>query len=519
MKKTTLTHLTHAHGWLGIIISALLFLVFFAGSISLFRYEIFQWSVQPTQPVHTGEILPVSKIMELAIEGREFNAKEHLTVLPPIENKPYYRVYVDLIEDIAGREYVGLLMDPVTGKVIGELEQFLLADFIYKLHRDLNLEKPGLYLLGFVTLFFAFIVVSGIFIHAKKLFSNFFKYRTESNQRSQLLDMHNVVGTISLPFTLMYALSGLIFNLVIIYQISFALILYKGDQDALLADAGIHDLHVEWQNKPTVFKNIDQLVAKYTDELRHPPAVVRMYNYGDQSVVMNLIGHVGGTFAQRYEVAVQLSDQHEIYKDDEHQHSAVRHGTDVLAELHFGSFAGIDIRLIFFVLGLAVCVLIVTGNLLWIEKRQKKVNITYRSVSVMTKVTLISTLGVGLACCIAFLMERIIPTSFITRADLVIYSFLTCVAFVAITSFFITKQQLLEMSFFAASLVLLLTLVIDWLKFSDNLVAIWKTGDLTVFAVQLGILVLALFFAKIAMVVRYKQPLAPSTEPVLGVYA
>ena len=519
MKKTTLSHLTHAHGWLGIIISAVLFLVFFAGSISLFRFEIFQWSVQPTQQVTTGEILPVSKIMELAIEGHEFNAKEHLTVLAPIENKPYYRVYVDLIEEQAGREYVGLLMDPVTGEIIGELDQFFLADFLYKLHRDLNLSKPGLYLIGFVTLFFAFILISGIFIHAKKLFKNFFKYRTQSNQRSQLLDMHNVIGTISLPFTLMYALSGLIFNLVIIYQISFALILYKGDQDALLADAGIHDLHVEWQGVPVKFTHIDQMVEQYAKEMRHPPEVIRMYNYGDQSAVMNLIGHVGDTFAMRYDVAVQLAGGKELYKDDESQHSEVIHGTDVLAVLHFGSFAGVDIRLIFFVLGMAVCALIVTGNLLWIEKRQKKQNASYRSVSVMTKITLVSTLGVGLACCVAFFVERIVPLSFITRADILVYSFLTCILLISFFSIVISKQQLLETSFFAASIVLLLTLAADWIKYGDNLAAIWQTDDLTVFAVQAGVLVMALLFAKIALIVRKRKPLAHKTEQFKNAFA
>lgn len=55
MRKVTLNNLTESHGWIGIIISGLLFLIFLAGSISLFRYEIYQWSVAPTQKVYQGD--------------------------------------------------------------------------------------------------------------------------------------------------------------------------------------------------------------------------------------------------------------------------------------------------------------------------------------------------------------------------------------------------------------------------------------------------------------------------------
>ncbi|WP_085299567.1 PepSY-associated TM helix domain-containing protein [Cognaticolwellia mytili] len=504
MKKHTLTNLTDAHGWIGIIISSLLFTIFFAGSVSLFRDEIFQWSVQPTQAVEQGEILSVSEIMQLAIAGRPFNAKEHLTIIPPSEENPYYQAYVDLIEEEAGREYIGLLMDPVSGKVVGEIDQFILAEFIYHLHRDLNIPY-GVYLLGFVTLFFFFMLLSGILIHARKLIGNFFQYRTQSNSRSKLLDMHNVIGTISLPFTLMYALSGLIFNLVIIYQIAFAVILYKGDQDALLKDAGVRSVEVEWQSQPYQYQNIDQLVERYSLEFGHMPVVIRMYNYGDKSTAMHLIGLVDGMFAQRYEVALNLIDDSIIFKDDAEQHSEVRHGIDTLSELHFGGFAGLDLRFIYFILGIAVCALIVTGNMLWIEKRQKRLKASQRSVKIVTHTTLISTLGVGLACCVAFLAERLLPVTLVNRADYVIYAFVACLVLSAIVAVFVKKQTLLVGSFALASAVLLLTILSDWMMYAKNLQLLWQAGELTAFGTQAGLGFVATFFAVVAYKLTNKK--------------
>ena len=512
MKKYTLTNLTDAHGWLGIIISSLLFMVFFAGSISLFRDEIFLWSVQPTQSVEQGEVLSVSKVMQLAIADRPFNAKEHLTIIPPSEENPYYQAYVDLIEEEAGREYVGLLMDPVSGKVRGEIDQFILAEFIYRLHRDLNIPY-GVYLIGFVTLFFFFMVLSGILIHARKLIGNFFKYRTNSNSRSKLLDMHNVIGTISLPFTLMYALSGLIFNLVIIYQIAFAVILYKGDQEALLNDAGVRSIDVQWQSNPYQYQHIDQLVEQYRLEFGHMPKVVRMYNYGDKSAAMHLIGRVDGMFAQRYEVALKLSDNSIIFKDDAKQHSEVRHGIDTLSELHFGGFAGLDLRFIYFILGMAVCAFIVTGNMLWIEKRQKRLKASQRSVKIVTHTTLVSTLGVGLACCVAFLVERLLPVALINRADFVIYAFIICLVLSGIVAVYINKQTLLVGSFVLASIVLILTVCSDWLMYSENLQLLWRANELTVFGMQAGLAVIAVLFIYIAhKLAKKKTKLGSETQ-------
>lgn len=507
MNRETLKNLTDSHGWIGVIISGLLFLIFLAGSISLFRYEIFQWSITPTQTVQKGDILEPSQIMEIAIRDLPFNAKQHLTVLTPNDQVPYYQVFVDLLELHDGHDFIGLLIDPKTGNIIGEEHQFFLAEFIYELHESLALPFPyGRYIIGFVTLFFFFVVISGVFIHAKKLFRNFFRYRTDSNKRSQWLDMHNIVGTISLPFTVMYAISGLIFNMVIIYQIAFAVVLYKGDQQALLQDAGFHTIEPKWQDIPKNFSNIEQLVTFYETDMGHLPEVIRMYNYGDKSAVMHLIGKLYGSFPQRYEVAINLDDESVLFRDDSENHNELRHGIDVLAELHFGSFAGLDLRIIYFLLGLAVCALIVTGNLLWIEKRQKNRNVSQRSVLVLTKLTLASTVGVVIACSSAFLAERLIPVSWEQRSQIMIYAFLIALFASSVATLIFKKHTLLVAGLFLSCAILMITIICDWLLFSENLLALWATQNMTVFGVQLGIFLVALLFAICAFSIHCKQP-------------
>ena len=506
MKKDTLKNLTDSHGWIGVIISSLLFLIFLAGSISLFRDEVFQWSVAPTQAIQQGQILPPSEIMEIAIRDLPFNAKEHLTIVMPNERLPYYRAFVDVLELHDGHDYVELLIEPSTGEIIGEGHQFFLAEFIYKLHESAGLPSPyGLYLMGMVTLFFFFMTISGVFIHAKKLFKHFFRYRTDSNQRSQWLDMHNVIGTISLPFTVMYAITGLIFNIVIVYQIAFAVILYQGDQAALLDDAGFDTIQPEWIGTPQKFDNIDSTFKKIETEFGHAPTLIRMYNYGDQGALAYYRGEMNTAFPQRYEVAVNLDDESVLFKKDNENKNAVVQGTDVLVLLHFGTFAGLDLRIIYFFLGLTVCVLIVTGSLLWIEKRQKNRNASQRSVVVMTKLTLTSTLGVVVACSVAFLAERLLPVSWEARSQLLVYGFLISLIASGVASLCVKKQTFLVSGLTLSSAILIITVAADWLLFADNLLDYWSANQMTVFAVELGLLLVAGLFAICAYHIQSRQ--------------
>ena len=79
---------------------------------------------------------------------------------------------------------------------MGNVDDFFLADFMYRLHYSLNLPL-GNYLIGFVTLAFLYIIFSGVLIHAKDMVRGFFRYRAKG-RASQLLDIHNVIGVISI---------------------------------------------------------------------------------------------------------------------------------------------------------------------------------------------------------------------------------------------------------------------------------------------------------------------------------
>jgi hypothetical protein len=311
--------------------------------------------------------------------------------------------------------------------------------------------------------------------------------------------MHNVIGVMSLPFTLMYAISGLIFNLVIIYQIAFALVLYKGDQQALLDDAGYVVIQPEWQDKPWKNVDIDSIYHQVANRDNYQPTFVRMYNYGDASAVV----HVGGIMAEqiggRFDVATELTSLKETMVNDPINSNMVRKGLQVVANLHFGNYAGFDLRLLYFILGIAVCVLIVAGNLLWIDKQFRQRSASSQAVNIASKYTLVSTAGVIVAIAVSFLLERILPIDLKGRGQILIYGFIISLSFSAVAAYLSTNvKSCLAFLLRTGGAVSIMLLCYDLFFFGSKISNLAIDGKTNAAWTDLAILLLSFFSLYIA---------------------
>ncbi|WDE06100.1 PepSY domain-containing protein [Thalassomonas viridans] len=511
-KHKLIKNLTQAHSWLGLIISSLLFIIFWAGSLTLFHEEIKQWATVPHYPVELSATdKPLQQLVEDTLADYRLDAQERLTVYMPNDHYPYYRLYFYAFsgDENANSEQLRLVINPKTGDIVGEYDQFRLADFLYRLHYDLNLPA-GTELVGIVTLFFFFAIVSGIFIQGKKLFKNFFQYRSDTRRKDKLLDMHNVVGVFSLPFTAMLALSGLIFNIAIIYQASFAVFLYQGDQSALLKDAG----YTRYTEKPAQ-QSLDMSSAfVLIEQARQVPekGITRaaFYNYGDSQAALQLTGEDPRHFAQRIETFYRLKTNEVISHSDIENYNVLRKGKDVLATLHFGNFAGLDLRILYFILGIAVCAMIVTGNMMWLDKARRQQQVSEPVIKVIGNLTIGIFGGTVVATAAAFLAERVLPVSMAGRGDYLANIFVALLVLVTVLTFFVTaKKQYIGRLLQLTALLFFAVICADWWAFGSELLGLWHIGYGSVLGLQLGMLILALAFLWAGYL------LATKTRPVL----
>jgi len=520
-KNSGIKNLIEAHSWLGVIISVALFIVFWAGSITLFYPEIQRWAQTPHFPLERqAEDMPIGEIVERKVKEYKFNNEEHLTVLLAGEERTYHRFYIDLLPEAGeeGPERVAtLLVDPKSGETLADIEDFYLADFLFKLHYDLRLPG-GAYLVGLVTLVFLVLVFTGVYIHARKLVNNFFLYRGES-RRNKLLDMHNVVGVMSLPFGLMYAISGLILNLAIVYQIAFAVFLYDGDRKALLEDAGYTTITEKPAGKPMDMSAAYAQIAALEARNGYPVELLRFYNYGDENAVVRILGSDPEHFAQHFEQFYRLRDGKVLSEMSAGQQNAMRKGRDVIMTLHFGNFAGVDLRILYFLLGLAVAGMILVGNLLWLDKRTLQKNVGPRGITLVANLTLGGCAGVVVATAAAFLAERVMPLGLEARGDWLARLFAIALGLSAILAFAIpNKRQFLRTALWITSALLVLTVVADWGLFASDMGKLWPA----VIGVETALLIAAgasLWIAKLLGrgAARSSDPVTVAIEPLESV--
>jgi uncharacterized iron-regulated membrane protein len=401
------------HTWAGLIFGALLFLVFFMGTLSVFDNEIDRW------------MLPETRIDPPANVSFETYFRPHLQRLAadapywsafwPQPREPLARLYWESDDDFHGRRLRvsdhTLLAEP--GSLGGT--QFFFP-FHYRFH--ISWLDIGYWLLAVVSIAMLAALISGVIIH-RKLFVEFFTFRPDRSTQRAVLDIHNLTSIMLLPFHLLITFSGLVIFLSIYFQPAVDFIYStsaEGAEDELYdtvtrpptgqamplanIDAMIAEAQQRWRNKeltPTVRNVVIDHPgdAAAVVEVRRLP--VDQISYGYSAVFFD-----GATGKMIYE-----------------QQATPGHSLDAFfAGLHMLPFAHWGIRWLYFFMGIASCVMIGTGFLIWVEKRRRRQLqqglTTYRWVNGLAAA---SVTGLLVATLAMLVLNRILPDILPHRAS------------------------------------------------------------------------------------------------------
>jgi hypothetical protein len=306
----------------------------------------------------------------------------------------------------------------------------------------------------------------------------------------------------------MYAITGLIFNLVIIYQITFAVFLYEGNTDDLASDIGYATgIEVPSSGVTQSMNPVSELMEK-AESAYGPVKLLRFYNYGDETAVVQLSGEYPEVFSNHYDVYYRVQDGTLLFEGGT-KHNYFQQGKEFLDRLHFGNFAGIDLRILYFVLAMFVAAMIISGNLLWIEKRIRDQATYARTTHWVGAMTLGVCAGLVFATALGFLAERAMPVHWNHRADSLIYLFVFGVIAITAAAFrTLDKQRFLNRLLIATAALLCLTVALDWLLLSNTLLHLWRQGRLATMGIELGLLLFAgccLYTARLLFMPQHKR--------------
>lgn len=392
----------HTHTISGIVIAALLYVIFFAGSFSFFKDDISAWqkgkSTSNVKSLADFNYILDSLGTKYNLQGRNFDfyllrqgqgtyvnmsVSQDTTISKPESKNEKSKVRKRRGEKNEDSAY---FLHSFIDKTKSTYDEgYDMGEFLYRLHFlaplnqiPIRLGTPFGYLIaGIVSFLFLFALITGLFLHWDKIKNNFFLFRTWSKWKTVWTDMHTVLGVIGFPFQLIFAITGvvLIVNYVLISP--FSKLIYNGDQDRLYQDLQYNKVIETTYSYQTLSKEIDinAFVNQWMDEWPESN-ISRLYirNYGDKSmeIALETKPKPSTNFAGSGYVRMNVMEgKPSSVKSPKTDATYVDWVKSLVYHLHFGDFGGRTLRIVYFILGLLGCVVIISGIMIWLVAREK----------------------------------------------------------------------------------------------------------------------------------------------------
>lgn len=379
MKNRTYNILFHTHTVSGIVISVILYIIFFAGSFSFFRDEIVNWERNQSIDVTDDIQLDFNACLDTInqryylygrdIELRKYYLEQRISVSLSASKDPLAP------EEAKKRDF--FYLNTKTFIQSTYQNSYTLGEFLYRLHFLSQIPNAiGRYLSGFVALFFLFAIITGILIHWKKIIPNFFVFRPLKKLKTLWTDAHTSLGVIGLPFQFVYAVTGAFFMLKVLLMAPNVMLLYNGNQTKFYDDLEYGLPHLEMANHPLDGPiNMNGFIEQ-TKTIWNGFNVtkVHIFNYGNANMHVLTSGHLGyaDKFSGAGEALYKVECNQLISQKNPQKNNAYLDGVkNILYRLHFGDYGGYALKITSFVLGLISCFVIISGVMIWLVARNR----------------------------------------------------------------------------------------------------------------------------------------------------
>lgn len=388
------------HTWAGVVLGGLLFAIFWMGTLSVFDREIDRWMAPMTRLPLTNKAFSLEPL-RLSYEAAAAAKASSWLVTLPTEREPVLQA---IWREPSG--FVVRLVDPATGVALPDPGTWAGTRFLYPFHYMLHI-RLGYWIVGLAAMAMLLLCVSGVVIH-RKIFVDFFTFRSERQPRRLLLDLHNVTGVLGLPFHFVISLSGLI----IFYSVYFPSTIqlsYNGEPRAFAKEAYGHYERPKL-GTPGELASLDAMAAE-AHRLRNGemPRYIFVRHPGDAAATLQIAG-LGED---------RVSGSNDVAYFDTATGALLHHRSEpqplltaqrFIAGLHLIQFRHWTLRWVYFGLGLTGCALIATGYLFWLEARRKRhLQLGLLGVPIVEGLTVASVTGIVIATLAFFIVNRALP--------------------------------------------------------------------------------------------------------------
>lgn len=517
------------HTWASLILGWLLYAIFVTGTLSFFQSEISVW-MKPEfhQSVPPSSQLAQTQVALNYLKEHHPDASSWTIQLPNArQNTTFLNVRSQGENPNARRGGTRINIDSATGEVL-EARATRGGSFLYRFHFDLY-GMPRVWarwIVGLATMFMLVAIISGIITH-KKIFKDFFTFRTGKGQRSWL-DAHNATAVFALPFHIMITFSGLLLLMFTIMPWGVnqayenrgqflqdqrkSLIEQNQDETESKKARPEHGKMMAMQEgrgrkqmqaqQPAPLADFAPIFAQAEREWKNNPVgSISIIKPNTDKARIELTALNGVSVAYRYlhpslefnGVTGKLSPDQSALKTP----STATGIYNIITSLHEARGVDLALRWLLFLSGILGTLMVATGLILWCVKRapqqqkQGYKSFGYRTVEVLN---ITAVIGLPLACAAYFYANRLLPVELDLRAQWEIRSFFSMWLLTFFYALIRTHRSAwLELLAFASLVFALLPI----LNFMTGGQAIWNTiaqGQWVIASFDLAMWLFALIF-------------------------
>ena len=406
------------HTWTGLLLGWLLFAIFVTGTASYFQEEITAWMTPEVRSI------PADGPKSFAAATRWLGSE--------VPNASEWSIYS------AGKRAAGLQLywvngpdapadAPTDARLDGagrkaEARETRGGEFLYRFHYDLHYINWywARWIVGIAAMAMLVAIFSGIVTH-KKIIADFFLLRLGKGQRSWL-DAHNASSVLFLPFILMITYTGLV-SLATHYMPWGIAANYSDEQK-------FFDATFPWpapaeKAGPAPLTAVAPLVERAERTWGAGAGSLRILNPGDRTAQIIVSTAPDARMSVRPRSLTFDGVTGKLIAA--HNPSGAATATEgTMIGLHAGRFASGVLRALYFLSGLAGCVMVASGLILWIVKRRVKLPDPERphfGFRLVEKLNIGAIAGLPLAMAVYFLANRLLPLGGAGRSDREIAAF------------------------------------------------------------------------------------------------
>ncbi len=413
--------LFHTHTVAGIVISFALFVIFYAGAFALFRDELYQWENHRARQVKIQKVDTDEVLRQVEAQYPDFKKSGQTSIVYNSDSQPYIQFYADLETDDKRNNRIRALINPETWEITDNRKPLTtVGETLYHLHYFDQIPEFGIWISGFVSLFFLFTIVTGVLIHWKNIIRKFYALSIRKKLKNIWTDAHTMLSIIGLPFQVIYAVTGCLFGLLTLLLAPSVVLMFQGSTDPIYEN--IQPQRTMRPNEDAKNANMLSITNIYDDLQKefpnHTIQNAQTIHYGYEDATISFRIDDGKGIVNDGNLVYSLASGERIAEILPNDKTYTQTVYNLMTKLHFATYGGILLKMVYFILAMITCFSIISGVMIWKTARDKS-NYSMKQKRFhhqVTKVYLAICLGLFPATALLFIANKAIPFSIENRA-------------------------------------------------------------------------------------------------------